>query len=85
MRTQFLLFFVFFFIRIDSTALEYNDDDKDSVTSESSTEACRPVDDGNMTTALLSKPWVDICILEAIDPSTFVVRAWVPCVNIDVQ
>ncbi|XP_027041695.1 tudor domain-containing protein 7-like [Pocillopora damicornis] len=57
---------------IDSTALEYNDDDKDSVTSESSTEACRPVDDGNMTTALLSKPWVDICILEAIDPSTFV-------------
>ncbi|XP_022786360.1 tudor domain-containing protein 1-like isoform X2 [Stylophora pistillata] len=56
---------------IDSSTLEYHDDDKDSVTSESSTEASKPVEDDNMTTSLLSKQWVDICILEADNPSKF--------------
>ena len=52
--------------------------DGDSVASESSSEASKsPEEADKMTTPLpldFSKPWVDVSILEFVDPSLFMVR-----------
>ena len=69
--------------RNEDTAAEAFDEagsgDGDSVTSESSSETGKSQDEGDKMASCspsldLSKPWIDISILEFDDPSLFMVR-----------
>ena len=76
--------------RNEDTAAEAFDEagsgDGDSVTSESSSETGKSQDEGDKMASSspsldLSKPWVDISILEFDDPSLFMVRMQHTTVN----
>ena len=70
--------------RNDDTVSEPLDDcsvDGDSVASESSSDASKSPEEGDKITLPpsldFSQPWVDVCILEFVDPSLFMVRTQV--------